>query len=137
MTFSMVTFEQTEKVETGLDVAIKAEDGRIIAWAYDIQMASEICHNLNNPATMNNQETNERLATLCGYLGQAESLPNYCNDLNAMSEVETWMVGRGYGGSYQAELQAMAGGYLSYHLASASQRARAAILALENAKGDA
>jgi len=52
MTFSMVTFEQTEKVETGLDVAIKAEDGRIIAWAYDIQMASEICHNLNNPATM-------------------------------------------------------------------------------------
>ena len=82
--------------------------------------------------TRNNQETNERLAILCGYLGQTESLPNYCNDLNAMSEVETWMVGRGYGSSYQAELQAMAGGYLSYHLASASQRARAAILVLEN-----
>ena len=65
------------------------------------------------------------------------ALPDYCNDLNAMSEVEDWMVGRGYGGSYQAELQAMAGGYLSYHLASASQRARAAILVLENAKGDA
>lgn len=43
-----VTFEQTEKVETGLDVAIKAEDGRVIAWAYNIKMASEICYRLNN-----------------------------------------------------------------------------------------
>jgi len=44
----MITFEQTEKVETGLDVAIKTEDGRIIAWAYSIKMASEICYTLNN-----------------------------------------------------------------------------------------
>ncbi len=43
----MTTYEQTEEVETGLDVAIKAEDGRIIAWAYSERMAKVICDALN------------------------------------------------------------------------------------------
>ena len=44
----MTTYEQTEKVETGLDVAIRAEDGRVIAWAYSEEMAKAICDGLNN-----------------------------------------------------------------------------------------
>jgi hypothetical protein len=43
----MITYEQTEKVETGLDVAIKAEDGRVLAWAYSEDMAKVICDGLN------------------------------------------------------------------------------------------
>ena len=106
---------------------------------------------------MNNQETNEKLAFLCGWkkcdyfptgllgrvekkwkspadacFGQIDSPPNYCGDLNAMREAEIWMVDRGHGGNYQWNLQAMGGGWLSYHLASSHQRAMAAILTLEN-----
>ena len=44
----MITYEQTEKVETGLDVAIKSEDGRVIAWAYSEDMAKVICDGMNN-----------------------------------------------------------------------------------------
>jgi len=44
----MTTYEQTEKVETGLDVAIKAEDGRVLAWTYSEEMAEVICDSLNN-----------------------------------------------------------------------------------------
>jgi hypothetical protein len=44
----MVTIEQTEKTETGLDVAIKAEDGRILAWTYSIEIGNTIAEALNN-----------------------------------------------------------------------------------------
>ena len=44
----MVTYEQAEKVETGLDVAIMSEDGRILAWAYSEDMAKSIVDALNN-----------------------------------------------------------------------------------------
>ena len=44
----MITFEQKEKVETGLDVAIKTHDGRIIAWTYSEEMAEDICDSMNN-----------------------------------------------------------------------------------------
>lgn len=43
----MYTYEQTEKVETGLDVAIKDKDGVIIAWAYTKDCAMAICIALN------------------------------------------------------------------------------------------
>lgn len=44
----MVTYEQTEKVETGLDVAILSEDGRVLAWTYSESMAKSIVDALNN-----------------------------------------------------------------------------------------
>lgn len=44
----MVTVEQTEKVETGLDVAIKSEDGRVLAWCYSEDMAKIIVDGMNN-----------------------------------------------------------------------------------------
>ena len=44
----MVTFEQTEKVSTGLDVAIKGDQGNVIAWTYSEDMARTIVDALNN-----------------------------------------------------------------------------------------
>jgi len=61
-------------------------------------------------------------------------LPDYLNDLNAMHDAEVCLIDQGHGESYQKHLQSIAGGYLSYHLASASQRAKAFILSLENVK---
>lgn len=44
----MVTVEQTEKTETGLDVVVKAEHGGILAWCYTVSSAQMIANALNN-----------------------------------------------------------------------------------------
>lgn len=44
----MVTFEQTENTDTGLDVAIKSEDGRILAWTYSLDLGRQIAWAMNN-----------------------------------------------------------------------------------------
>ena len=43
----MIYIEQTEKTETGLDVAIKAEYGGVLAWAYTEETAQLIADALN------------------------------------------------------------------------------------------
>lgn len=44
----MVTVEQTEKTETGLDVVVKSDNGKIIAWCYSLSSAQMIANALNN-----------------------------------------------------------------------------------------
>ena len=44
----MVTVEQTERVETGLDVVVRGEHGGIIAWCYSVEAAQMIANALNN-----------------------------------------------------------------------------------------
>lgn len=45
---NMVTVMQTEKTETGLDVAIVADHGGIVAWTYDVTIANKIAWAMNN-----------------------------------------------------------------------------------------
>lgn len=41
------TIEQTDRVSSGLDVAIHAPDGSIVAWVYNIDFAQKIIDALN------------------------------------------------------------------------------------------
>ena len=44
----MVTIEQTEHVESGLDVVVRGEHGGIICWCYDMASAEMIANAMNN-----------------------------------------------------------------------------------------
>lgn len=44
----MVIVEQTEKVESGLDVVVRGEHGGIICWCYSMRSAEMIAKHLNN-----------------------------------------------------------------------------------------
>jgi hypothetical protein len=43
-----MTYEQIRSTLDGLNFAIKADDGRVIAWAYSEGMAKDVCFSMNN-----------------------------------------------------------------------------------------